>query len=362
MTIIYPVIMSGGSGTRMWPLSRKARPKQYHALVTERSLLQETLLRLDAPQMDFKIGAPSFVCAAHHEALITEQCAQAGGAPHKIILEPFGRNTAPVAAIAAQVIGESDEDALILLLAADHHIDDKDGFWRCVSAGVDAAKDGQLTVLGIQPSRPETGFGYIKRGAAMGEDVYGVQAFVEKPDSARAQAYLDSGEYFWNAGIFLFSAKAMNAAFETHAPDILAASKATLAASDDTQNVITLDPTAFRDCRSESLDYAIMEAASNVAMVAPVDVGWNDIGSWSALAQMSHKRDDMEPEIGDVVSIDCKNNYIRASEGVTVAAIGLDNIVIVATGDAVLVMAADKAQDVKKVIAQLKAKDATELL
>lgn len=357
MTTIYPVIMCGGAGTRLWPLSTQARPKQYHALTSEQSMLTETVLRVSvsAPELaGVTIAAPSFICSDAHVDVIDAQCEAAGLSPLYKILEPMGRNTAAVGAAAAQVFGAQD-DAVILLLPADHHIADIDGFWHNIRLGLAGARDGYLVTLGIAPTHSETGYGYIRKGAGLGDHLDHVAEFKEKPDAVTAQAYLDSGEYFWNAGIFLFSPAAMTAAFSAHARDIYNSVQAALPKAADARNHFALNAEAFSACRSESIDIAIMEQFEKVAIVSPVDIGWNDIGSWSAL------RDARPGEHGDVIALDCNNSYIR-SDGPLVTAVGLDNMIVVASEGKILIMPADRAQDVKAIVGRLKADKRTDQL
>ncbi|MBL4852647.1 MAG: mannose-1-phosphate guanylyltransferase/mannose-6-phosphate isomerase [Robiginitomaculum sp.] len=354
-TKVYPVIMCGGAGTRMWPLSNKAKPKQYHSIVSEKSMLHETILRLGFAE-NLDVQAPSFVCATEHENIVREQCKDEGIEPHRLILEPMGRNTAPVATTIARLIQQDDPDALVLLLPADHHIADPQGFWAHVSKGVSMAQDGYLMTLGIQPTGPETGFGYIKTGKPAQENTFTVEAFVEKPDKQTAEMYLSTKKYFWNAGIFLFSASSMLEAFEKCAPDILQSTDVTLGHSKEIGTSLYLDAKHFELCRNESIDYAIMENADKVGIIAPVDIGWNDIGSWAAVRDLLMEK--QEPgttiTVGDVVELDCTNSYIR-TDGLKVAAIGLDNMIVIATADTILIAPADRAQDVKTIVGKLKA-------
>ena len=366
MQKIYPIIMCGGSGTRMWPLSRKSKAKQYHAIISETTMLQDTILRLvqDDIQSDvIEVAGPSFVCGKNDETVIKEQSRDAGVTPHRIILEPMGRNTAPVAAIIADLIHQDDPDGLILLMPADHHIADKSEFWNCLTRGLPAAQEGYLTTFGIQPTGPETGFGYIQTGSQLFDNVNAVKAFVEKPDLETAKSYLASGDYFWNAGIFLFSPKAMIKAFEAHANDILEASRLAISASKTQDSSLYLDADKFSKVRSESIDYAIMEAANNVVVISPVNVGWNDIGSWLAVRDFAQNEDGNSDasHVGDVIALDCKNSYIR-TDGPVVAAIGLEDMVVVAHEGAILIMPADRSQDVKKIVAQLRADERADKL
>lgn len=352
MTTIYPFIMCGGSGTRLWPLSRKKTPKQYQAIVTERSMLRETIARHTSTD-DFTMASPSFVAGLTHRNIILEECEAESVKAQNIILEPCARNTAPVAIIAALEMMEKDPEGLILLIPSDHHIEDQAAFMKAIAKGVPSAVSGQLTTFGIQPTRPDTGYGYIHAGAERGDGSVNVNAFVEKPDEKTAKDYVEDGNYFWNAGIFLFSPRTMVEAFKAHAADILSDARAAWTSAKRDGQSIYLDPQAFSDCRDESIDYAIMEHASNVAMVCPVTIGWSDIGSWQALRDRAIQMGKENEEIGDVVALGCSGSYIR-SEGPFVAAIGLEDIVIVAMDDAVLVTRSNKSQDVKKIVNGLK--------
>lgn len=353
MATLYPVIMCGGAGTRLWPLSRKAAPKQYHALVTDKTMLQETVLRAAAAPDGVTVAAPSFVCAAGHKDVIKTQCSQLGITPHAIFLEPMGRNTAAVAAMIAQELKQSDPEATILLLPADHHITDVAAFWDYAVRGLEASNKGYIVTLGIQPDGPETGYGYIKTGKALTGQTCYVDQFVEKPDRETAQGYLASGDYFWNAGIFLFSAQAMCAAFEAHAPDILTDCTTALGGAAREGSVIALKSEDFKRVRSEPVDIAIMEQSDKVAIVPGAQMGWSDIGSWAALGDLSQNGEGGD---GEVIAIDCTDSYIR-SDGPLVAAIGVSDLIVVATADAVLILPKDRAQDVKQITADLKAKD-----
>ncbi len=317
-------------------------------------MLQDTIARMGHSQ-DLKIAPPSFVCAGADEHSVRAQCKDMGIAPHHIILEPVGRNTAPVAAIVTEIIHGQDPDGLVLLLPADHYIADPDAFWRCVEHGIDMASQNHLVTFGIHPTRPETGYGYIRKKAALADMVFGVDAFVEKPDGATAQRYVDSGDYFWNAGIFLFAPQTMLAALKAHAPDILALCQETLEASAHKNGCTYLDKQVFAKCPAQSLDYAVMEKAQKVAVVAPVDMGWDDLGSWAAISDVS------PASHGDVLAIDCDSSYLR-SDGPLIAGIGLENMIVIATNDAVLIVPKDKAQDVKKIVNLLKDKGRDELL
>lgn len=360
MTKIYPVIMCGGAGTRLWPLSIKSKPKQFHSIVTDKSMLQETILRL----MDVdgvSVAPPSFVCALDHEGIIREQCEDLGIVPLAFILEPCAKNTAAVAAAIALHMGEIDPTGLVLLLPADHHVENPGDFWAAVANGVPSAIKGYLTTFGILPTRAETGYGYIQAGDVIGEQCVNVAAFVEKPNKDTAEAYLRSGNYFWNGGIFLFQSSIMIEQFEQHANDILNDVKAAFKSAKYDNGSVYLDSLAFSKCRSESIDYAIMEKAQKVAMVCPVDMGWTDIGSWEAVRDYVLKNPVNSDTISNTYSLDCENSLIR-SDGPFVAAIGLKNIIVVATKTSVLITDSEHTQDVKKVVEMLRESQQVEKL
>jgi len=362
MTKIYPVIMSGGAGTRLWPLSRKRSPKQYHAMISQNTMFAQTLLRMhECGNND--VANPIIICADGHQNLVKAQSEALNIALTAIILEPCARNTAAVGAIAAAFVRNIDPDGLILLLPADHYIENVRAFWLAIEKGVIAANDGHLVALGIRPTGPETGFGYIHRGELLGTDTYKIQSFKEKPDTETAQAYLQTGEYSWNAGIFLFNATRAFSEYRTHATDILEQSVKALDAALLTDICVLLDEELFADCRSDSIDYAIMEKTQFAAIVAPVEAGWSDIGSWTAISELLQKHNSTEEavSIGDVKMIDVKNSLIR-SDGPFVAAIGVKNLIVVALADAVLVAHRDSTQDVKKITAFLKTEDRSKLL
>jgi mannose-1-phosphate guanylyltransferase/mannose-6-phosphate isomerase len=346
---IQPVIMSGGAGTRLWPMSRQARPKQFLPLTGERSLFQETALRLSGP----RYLAPVVVAGAAHRALVAEQLKAIGMTPAAVIVEPMVRNTAAVAAVAAAWTSRARKEALVLLSPADHHVGDANAFRAAIALGAAAASKGAIVTLGIRPSEPQTGFGYIETGASVADGVFEVAAFREKPDRPTAERYLAGGRHFWNSGVFLFSPSAMDAELHAHAPAVRKCAAAALAAARESGGALTLDPAIFADCPSDSIDYAVMEKTRRAAVVAPVDAGWSDIGSWTALEALA----------GDarVSALDCGANIIR-TDGPFVAAIGVSDLIIVATGDAVLVAPKDCAQDVKRIIDDLKARGRTDLL
>ena len=354
MRDLQPVLLSGGSGTRLWPLSREAYPKQFLPLVGEDTMLQATWQRV-APLVG---QAPPIVVANEtHRFLVAEQLRVVGApAPH-ILLEPVGRNTAPAIAVAALQALAGGGDPLLLVLPSDHVVADVEAFRAAVAAAAEAAGNGALVTFGIVPTVPETGFGYIQADAA-GEGARRVLRFVEKPDAATAREYLAAGGYYWNSGMFLFRASRVLAELERFRPDIVAACRSAFEAARRDGDFVRLDAAAFGACPSDSIDYAVMER-TDAAMVLPVDIGWNDVGSWSALWEVSEQDADGNAHHGDVIAVDSRNSYAYARR--LVALVGVDDLVVVETDDAVLVARKDRVQEVKEVVARLKAADRTQV-
>jgi len=358
---IYPFILSGGSGTRLWPLSRKSYPKQFLNLTGERSLLQQTVQRLSGP--DFH--APSVLANNDHRFIIAEQLQQIGVAPKAIILEPVGRNTAPAALVAALQAEKTDENAVVLLLPSDHVIGDGDRFRKTIVSALEDAKDGHIVTFGVSPNAPETGYGYIETKADRSGDgdngaaSRDVARFVEKPDRATAEKYLASGNFLWNAGVFMYRAKDMIAAFEKHAPTLLKPCREALDKAKADLDFLRLDKAAYEQCENISLDYAVMEKAEGVRC-APLASDWNDLGAWSAIWEVMDKDDKGNVETGDVALHEASNCFAHSTDGACLAVIGLDNVMAIATRDAVLVADRDHAQDVKVIVDQLKAEGRVE--
>ncbi len=343
---ITPVILSGGSGTRLWPLSRTGRPKQLLALTHAETMLQLTARRSNDPQA---FEAPIVVANAAHADQIEAQLAEVGVTPAALVLEPVARNTAPAIALAALAVAP---DALLLVMPSDHVIADVDAFRAAIGAATPLAAEGWLVTFGIAPQAPDTGYGYIRTGAPLADGVQRVERFVEKPDRATAEAYLAEGCYAWNGGIFLFRADAYLAALEAHGPEIAAASRASIAAAHREGTRLFPEAKAFAASPSDSIDYAVMEKASRVA-VAPVDMGWSDVGSWDALHDIAVKDAGNNAHHGEVVAIDTSGCLIR-SQGPLVAAVGVKDLIVIATGDAVLIMPRGSSQEVKRAVEELK--------
>jgi mannose-1-phosphate guanylyltransferase/mannose-6-phosphate isomerase len=344
---LIPVILSGGSGTRLWPLSREGHPKQFLALAGDRSMLQATWTRVAG--LD-GIAPPLVVTNEAHRFMVAEQLRQVGCVPQAILLEPVGRNTAPAIAVAALAATAGGDDPLLLVLPSDHVVADEAAFRCAVGTAAAVAAEGSLITFGIVPSAPETGYGYIK--AASGEGVRRVERFIEKPDSATARQYLDAGGYYWNSGMFLFRASRYLDELASHRPDILTACRTAFAGAKRDTDFLRLDRAAFEACPSDSIDYAVMEK-TDAACVLPVDIGWNDVGSWAALWQVTAHDDKGNARHGDVIALDCRGSYAW-SERRLVALIGLDDVVVADTDDALLVAKKDRVQQVKDVVAQLK--------
>ncbi|MDH5712157.1 MAG: mannose-1-phosphate guanylyltransferase/mannose-6-phosphate isomerase, partial [Gammaproteobacteria bacterium] len=346
--MIVPVILSGGSGTRLWPLSRKMHPKQLLPLLNETTLLQDTVNRFkNATEINHAV----VICNESYRFMVAEQVRQSAMKSVDIILEPFGRNTAPAIALAAFNALQAEQDPVLLVLPADHDIRDVKRFLDAVKIGQKQSEAGNLVTFGIVPDKPETGYGYINAGDSIGENCYLVAGFVEKPDRATAEGYIEQGSYYWNSGMFMFKASTYLEALERLAPDMYVACQSAYAKSQKDMDFIRIDEVAFEACPSDSIDYAIMEKVEN-AVVIPVDIGWSDVGSWAALQDIADADAMNNTLIGDVECEASGGCYIRA-ESKLVVALGVDDLIIVDTADALLVAHREKVQDIKKIVEKL---------
>lgn len=356
--LIQPVILSGGSGTRLWPLSREAYPKQFLPLSGEKSLLQQTVLRV-ADSARFM--PPVIVCNAEHRFMVAEQLRAVGVTPAAIVLEPAARNTAPAVAIGAMMAVAGGPNRPILVLPSDHLIHRPDAFQAAIAKATPAAVLGSFVTFGIAPIAPETGYGYIKIGDALprAPGCHAVEHFIEKPDQARARQFLADGGYAWNGGIFLLRADLYLDELKQFEPDIVEACAAAFKSATRDLDFIRLDGEAFGRSPSKSIDYAVMERTRRAATV-PVDMGWSDIGSWDALHEQTSKDIRGNALVGDVLVEDTKGSYVRAEPGVMVATLGVEDLVVIATSDVVMVTRRDRAQDVKKLVERVKASGRSE--
>jgi mannose-1-phosphate guanylyltransferase/mannose-1-phosphate guanylyltransferase/mannose-6-phosphate isomerase len=351
---IVPVILSGGAGSRLWPLSRESNPKQFWPLISEMSMVQETARRATGPGF----APPVIVVGERHRFLVAEQLREAGIAGPRIILEPEGRNSAPAIAVAALLIAEAQPDAVLWIMAADAAICDVAALHAALLLAALAAQGGQIVTFGMQPNEPHTGFGYIEMGEALADvtGVYQLRNFIEKPDLQTAQSLSTDGRHLWNSGMFVAKASTLIAELQEHAPQVLAAARAALAGASRDLDFIRLGEEAFRQAPAISIDYAVMERTRHAAVV-PADLGWSDVGSWDALWQTTPKDDAGNVIKGQVELLETSGSYVR-SEGMLTAVLGLQDVVVVVTDDAVLAMPRSRAQDVKRVVEQLKVRGA----
>lgn len=354
--MLTPVLLSGGVGSRLWPVSREAHPKQFLPLAGELSMLQETLRRTSG----LEAAAPVVVCNEEHRFMVAEQLRQLELRPSALILEPQGRNTAPAVALAALHAVAADPEAILLVLPADHIIQDVAAFVAAVGKAVHLAAEGRMMTFGVVPTAPETGYGYIKCGATLADDLFDLERFVEKPDAKTAQAYLDDGGYLWNSGMFLLRAQSYLDQLHEHAPGILSCCQSAMASATADMDFVRPDADAFGKCPSDSIDYAVMENTDAGGVVA-LECGWSDVGAWSALWDVAERDAGGNVCKGDVIVDNCSGSYFR-SDSRLVAATGVDNLVVVETADAVLVAHRDKVQDVKRIVNILKEQQRSEAL
>ncbi len=348
---IVPVILSGGSGTRLWPVSRESFPKQFWPLISDRTMIQETAARAIGPAF----APPMVVCNQEHRFLVAEQMRAIGIAGTQVVLEPVGRNSAPAILAAALLIAETDPDAVMWMMAADHAIADLAALGSALDAAVAAARAGRFVTFGMKPTAPETGYGYIEAGEELPGlgAVRAVARFVEKPDAATAERLVAGGSHLWNSGMFVFTARTLIDEMRAHAPEVIPPVQAAVSERKTDLDFIRLDPASFASSPNISLDYAVAERTDRAAVV-PADIGWTDVGSWGALWELGAKDAAGNVALGDVLLEGAANCYVR-SDGIATAVVGLSDAVVVVTEDAVLAMHRDRAQDVKKVVDRLKA-------
>ena len=362
MMEIQPVILCGGSGTRLWPLSRQAYPKQFLPLSGDSSLLQQTVSRLGAVAgQDLTVLPAMVVCNEDHRFLVAEQLRSSDAPQGAIVLEPVGRNTAPALTAAALQVSEGGQDPLLLVMPADHLIGDTAAFGRAVQVAAGLASEGRLVTFGIVPDSPETGYGYIRRGAEISSGAFELDAFVEKPDRATAEQYLASGDYLWNSGMFMMRASVWLAEIERHRGDILAACRTAMQGTQTDGDFVRLDRAAFENCPGDSIDYAVMEKiAAPAAAVVALDADWSDIGAWSALWEVGDQDAAGNVVRGDIVVEDSRNSLLYSQHRL-LAVVGVDDLVVVETPDAVLIAHKDRTQDVRAITDILKRQERQEL-
>ncbi len=358
---VQPIILSGGSGTRLWPYSREAYPKQFLSFTGDNTLFQDTVTRVEdmgAGPAQLEIKSPVVVCNELHRFLVGEQLRQLGFDEFSIILEPIGRNTAPALTLAALQASAGGDDPVLVVMPSDHHIEDVAGFRQRMLAAIHKAAEGAVVTFGIVPTKPETGYGYIRKGAALGEEFFLLDGFVEKPDALTASEYLASGQYLWNSGLFVLRASVWLEQIRQHRPDIAQACQEAYTQAKGDGNFVRIDKARFAACPSDSIDYAVMEKLAQTpggieSVVLSLDVGWSDLGSWSAFSEVRPQDENGNVAVGDVFTKDVANSLLYAQNRF-LAAVGVSDLIVIETTDAVLVVHKDKAQEVKAITNHLK--------
>jgi mannose-1-phosphate guanylyltransferase/mannose-6-phosphate isomerase len=360
---ITPVILSGGSGTRLWPVSRELYPKQLLPLVDDRTMLQDTLLRLSGLEaLSMETEPPRVICNEEHRFLVAEQLRAIDVKGAAIMLEPIGRNTAPALTLAALHEAVDGKDAILLVMPADHVIQNEASFHAAIATGADLARQGRLVTFGIVPSAPETGYGYILKGDELVKDsAFAIDSFVEKPDIETAREYLDSGNYYWNSGMFMMQASVWLEQIGKHRPDILAACSTAMSNSTIDHDFIRIDKASFSDCPADSIDYAVMEKVGEQGVVVPLDAGWSDVGAWTALWDVLPKDEKGNVIKGDVIAHNTSNSMLMGNTRL-LAAIGVEDLLVIETADAVLVANKHNAQEVKTIVHMLQKDNRAERL
>ena len=344
--MIAPIILSGGCGTRLWPISRALHPKQFISLINDTTLFQDTILRLPNNMID-----PLIICNEEHRFLAAEQLRQINKKSIGIILEPFGKNTAPAVAFAALNLLKNKKDCTLLVLSADHHINDIKAFHRAIQIAEPLAENGKLVTFGVLPTKPETGYGYIEADLSKKTEHYAIKSFTEKPNLKNAQVYLDNGNYFWNSGMFMFKASTYLDELRKFEPEIFSACKKSLAKARNDSDFIHIDGNEFKSCPNKSIDYAVMEKTTN-SVVVPLNTSWSDIGSWDSLWKLKDKDKDGNVSEGDVILNDVKNTYASSSNRL-VSAIGVNNLIIIDTQDSLLVANKEYSQKINTIVTKL---------
>ena len=345
MTTIYPVIMCGGYGTRLWPMSTKKMPKQFHPITSDLSMIQETISRF-ASTSKIKFSPPNFICSIEHKELVLKSCSDIGVEPGIIILEPTSRNTGPVASIASLEIAKNDPSGLILLVPADHHIKNNEVFHDSILKGIECSRNGYLTVFGIKPTKPTTSYGYIEKSSPISPSIYEVKSFHEKPPLRLAKEFIEDKNMMWNSGMFLSSPSVMQNSFKKYAKELFRAAEITLKSSKYDNNILYLDPVNFTKCENISIDKSIMEKSKDIALICSNKMGWCDIGSWDSILEYNMESQESNSDLKDSYLVDCTNTFIK-SDGPKIAAVGLTDIIVIAMNGKILVSKTGQTEKIR---------------